>query len=161
MIVGVDLGTRRAALAAIDAGWVWSVDLGTARGKRDFPSEIEAGKRLGFLAGEALHQALISGYEDLRFFYERPVVFKNVNTSVGQALAAGAFFARLTGVFTQIYPSAVWKKEVIGSGNASKDDTRAWVESEYPTLAAACEGIEDRFDAVAICEFGRRMEELG
>lgn len=159
MIVGVDLGTRRVALACIDADWVWSVDLGTARSKREYPSEIEAGVELGVRARAASVNVLVE--DRIRFFYERPIVFKNINTSVGQALSAGAFFAQLSGVFTQIYPSAVWKKEVIGNGNASKDDTRTWVESKYPALAEACEDVEDRFDAVAICEFGRRMADLG
>lgn len=159
MIVGVDLGTRRAALACIDAGFVWSASLERVVDRKAFPSEITAGCQLGDLAGDALWDALVK--EDVRFYYERPIVFKNINTSVGQALSAGAFFAQLHGTFTQIYPSAVWKKEVIGSGNASKDDIRVWVEQQHPTLAQACQGIEDRFDAVAICEFGRRMADLG
>ncbi len=162
MIVGVDLGTRRAALACIDIGWVWWANLDTTAMRRAYPSEWQMGNRLGDMAGDAMHEVgLNQGEPDEFLYFERPVVFKSVNTSVGQALSAGAFFANLCGQAVQIYPSSVWKKEVVGSGNASKDDTRAWVESVYPALAEACAGIEDCYDAVAICEYGRRVAELG
>lgn len=157
MIFGVDLGTRRAAMVCIEAGFVWSASLESHKNKRLFPGEIDAGAALGIAAKIALAEADL---KPTRMYFERPIIFKNVNTSVGQALSAGAFFCNLPGQSVQIYPSSVWKKEVVGSGNASKDDTRAWVEREHPALATACEGIEDRFDAVAICEHGQRMARL-
>ncbi len=154
MIVGVDLGTRRAVLACIDEGFLWSASLETTKSRRLFPTEVDAGTALGLAARRALSDAWLL---PKRSFFERPVVFKNVNTAVGQALSAGAFFSQLPGQNEQIYPSAVWKKEVVGHGSASKDDVRVWVEREYPALAEACAGIEDRYDAVAICEYGRRV----
>lgn len=158
MIVGVDLGTRRVALSCIDEDFVWSLDMDKVALRRIYSSEWQMGTALAESSYLAMRNA---GIAPSKMYFERPVVFKNVNTSVGQALSAGAFFSHLPGQAVQIYPSSVWKKEVIGSGNANKADTRSWVEREHPTLAQACAGVEDCYDAVAICEYGRRVASLG
>lgn len=158
MILGVDLGTRRIAIACIDAHFVWSASVESAKLRRENPTEMISGYRLGLLAAEALEQ---SGVRPTKLFYERPIVFKNVNTAVGQALSAGALFSQLTGSPEQIYPSSVWKKEVLGHGNATKSDIRAWVEGAYPALAQGCAGVEDCYDAVAICHYGHLVAESG
>lgn len=159
-VYGVDLGTRRLAIACPAIELVWSVDLtvgpGSAARKRQFVTELEAGQELGRLVTEFLKDwdagdgtALF----DPVFVAERPIlrtVRPNVKVAVGMGLSAGAALSRLPGRSVLLGHPSLWKKALCGNGNASKDDVRAWIEKRHPTLAEACGQDEDRFDAVGI-----------
>lgn len=160
MIFGVDLGTRRAAIACPEVEWVWSVDMatgpGTAQRKRDFPTEIDAGREMGRQARMVLEDEVLGwlGQPDTVFVAERPLVQTgggaNIQTSIGQALSAGAFLTQLPGRVVVLKHSSLWKKAIGVPGNCGKPLVRGWVEAHQPTLAALCDEIEDLFDATCI-----------
>lgn len=156
MIFGVDLGTRRVALACPELCFVWSVDISNAAGKRDYPLEADAGFRLGQLAHRAVI-GLVGERRELKFFYERPVSGKgpkqNIRTAVGQGISAGATLSRLPGDLIEV-SSSTWKKELIGHGHADKERCRAWLEEHQPTLAEACGEDQDAIDATCIALYG-------
>lgn len=153
-VYGVDLGTRRIAIACPEIEMVWSSDTEGSRDKRQFASEFDAGRELGrrllgFLF-DWQHGELLD--TDDVFVAERPVVGRphgNVRTAIGQALSGAAALAGLPGRVMFI-EQALWKKALCDNGAASKDDIRAWIEGRHPSLAEACGENENRFDAVGI-----------
>jgi len=155
MIFGLDLGTRRLALACPDANWVYEKNLENAAGKRDYPSEEMAGIGLGLATAEALGETF--GFTGHEFFFERPIVGRphgNMKTAIGQGLSAGAVLAHLPGRLHQISHPSLWKKDICGNGNAGKDDIRAWLEATQPALAALCGASQDLIDATCIALYG-------
>jgi hypothetical protein len=157
-IYGVDLGTRRIAIACPETELVWSVDLaagkGSAANKRQFPTEFDAGRELGRQLAGFLFDWQDGEYVDTEdvFVAERPFVKRpngSVRTAIGQALSGAAALTMLPGRVVLI-EQATWKMELCGNGHANKDDVRAWIEQRYPALAEACIGDENRFDAVGI-----------
>lgn len=157
MIFGVDLGTRRIALACPEAFFVWSANIDTARGRREFPDEIAAGAELGRQSLEAIAQF---GYTGHVFYYERPLAGflpggkRNIRTAVGQGLSAGAALTFLPGERRQITSASEWKKELCGNGSAKPADYRRWLEEHQPSLAALCGQDEDRSAAFCIGLYG-------
>lgn len=154
VIFGVDLGTRRIAIACAEIEFLASCSLESDRNRRRFPQETDAGAELGRWAEQQLTQF---GYDGHHFFVERPVTLRgpkqNVRTAVGQGLSAGAVIAFLPGA-THIVENSSWKLEVVGRGDADKDAVTRWLEEHQPALAALCAGSQDGVDAFCISLFG-------
>lgn len=96
--------------------------------------------------------------EPVAVYIEEPVVGVNRRISVQQGQIHGVLLgAALQSGITQVYSvsNTTWKKETIGSGNASKDDCRTWLERSHPVLAADCGGDADLVDAGCIAVYGR------
>jgi hypothetical protein len=165
-VYGVDLGTRRIAVACPDIGLVWSVDLATGTGstanKRRWPGEFDAGMELGRRVGNYLIDWENGEYDftgESLFVAERPFLRRarpNVKTLTGMALSAGGAMSQMPGRVVFLEPS-LWKKALLDNGNASKDDVRAYVEQCHPALAEACGGDENRYDAVGIAFGGAAL----
>lgn len=152
MIFGLDLATRRVAIACPEIGWVWRSDTESARDKRTFKTETEAGVELGRRALAALLTEELASQQNF-FLYERPFVRMNARTAVGQALSAGALIAFLPGSCVQI-DNNTWKKDLCGLGSADKDDIRTWLEDCEPSLAALSGSDQDLIDATCIALYG-------
>lgn len=152
MIFGVDLGTRRVALACPEASWVFAASLEGARLKREYSHEAEAGAELGARAAMAVYEAF--GYAGgHQFYWERPLVHPNARTAIGQGISFGALSTHLPGTLYEISNSQ-WKKALCGSGNADKDAIRGWLEEHQPALAALCGENQDLIDATCIGLYG-------
>lgn len=169
-VYGVDLGTRRIAVACPEIDLVWSDDLtvgvGSTANKRRWPDEFSAGMEIGRRVGNYLIDWENGEYDftgESLFVAERPFLRRqrpNVKTLTGMALSAGAAMSQMPGRVVFLEPS-LWKKALCDDGNASKDDIRAWVEHSHPALAEACLGIEDRYDAVGIALGGAALARAG
>lgn len=149
MIIGVDLGTRRVALACPDTQWSYRDDLERTAGRRDYPSEAEAGRALGARCRTAILAAVSGGQLPLlglEFWFERPVTGagpkRNIRTAVGQGISAGALLGQLPGTPLEV-SSTQWKKELIGRGHAKPAEYVAWLADHHPSLAQACGADED------------------
>lgn len=155
VIFGVDLGTRRIAVASADHSYLVELSLEGARSKRQFPQETDAGSELGRWVSEQLAPF---GYGGHHFFVERPVTLRgrkqNIRTAVGQGLSAGAVISYLPGV-THVVENSQWKLEVVGNGHADKAEVRRWLEDRQPALAALCAGSEDGADAFCLSLYGQ------
>lgn len=145
MIIGVDLGTRRVALACPEAMWCYRDDTQNAAGKRDYPGEVDAGKALGARARTALLDAMARGalpYLGIEFWFERPMAFANTKTAIGQGMSLGALMGQLPGSIHECSNSQ-WKKELIGRGDAKPHQYQQWLKDDHPSLAALCGEDED------------------
>jgi hypothetical protein len=149
VIVGVDLGTRRLALACPTVQWCYRDDIERAAGRRDYPSEAEAGRALGARARTAIFCAVSEGVLPvlgLEFWFERPVTHsgprQNIRSAVGQGISAGAVLAQLPGTPYEV-SSTQWKKELIGAHHAKPADYQRWLQDHHPALAALCGEDED------------------
>lgn len=85
---------------------------------------------------------------------ESPVVAgsRNLRTALDMAMTAGAVVAgaRRAGAEVHLVPPALWKKTVVGKGNATKEEVAAFVRSADSRFAAAAEGDQDLVDAFCI-----------
>jgi Holliday junction resolvasome RuvABC endonuclease subunit len=75
------------------------------------------------------------------------------------AQTAGALMSHFGRVRTTLVPNKTWKKELLGNGNASKEDIRTWLIRNHESYAARCEANQDRVDAVCIGIYGCRLHE--
>jgi len=147
-VIGVDLGTRRVALACPEHQLAFRTDLEKAAGRRDYPSEADAGRSLGAQCRTVVITWIAEGLSPwgLEFWFERPVTHagprRNVRTAVGQGLSAGALLGQLPGSLHEV-SNTQWKKELIGDHHATPAVYRGWLEAHHPALAAICGEDED------------------
>ena len=90
------------------------------------------------------------------FFLEEPLSYMGIKTAialaqVSGALKGGAFAARSEVVMVN---NQVWKKIVVGQGNASKEQIAAWVQENYSRLYDRYGGDQDVCDAICIAHYG-------
>jgi Holliday junction resolvasome RuvABC endonuclease subunit len=149
-ISGVDLGVRKAAVATL---------LVDAQGEHHlhalasyYAHPTIRGKELTTLmemVGRHIHD---SNY----VFVEEALVGRGIKTSLQISQTVGAILAESAsrGVHSEPVNVSSWKKAVVGSGNASKDTIRLWLNSHHEPYAAACGNDQDQFDAVCIALFG-------
>lgn len=58
----------------------------------------------------------------------------------------------------QLIPCSVWRKEILGNGNATKDDAIKWARKQYPKVYGALPfDSDDLAEAFCIAEYGRRV----
>lgn len=91
----------------------------------------------------------------MHLYCEEPLALQNGKTTRLLCMAAGALWAAWAAAAPEgwtwcFVDVAHWKRRVIGKGNATKDDIRAWA------LADGCPDLkqQDFFDAYAICRYG-------
>ncbi len=48
-----------------------------------------------------------------------------------------------------------WKKDIVGKGNASKDEVAAWLEVHHPDYYEQCHGDQNLVDATCVALYGR------
>lgn len=91
-------------------------------------------------------------------FYEEPVLAgpKNIRTMIGLAQTSAALLAGST---ARCYGVAVteWKKEVVGRGNAKKQEVAEWLRENDRTCFDVCNGDQNFFDAACIQKYGKAV----
>lgn len=140
MIYGVDLGVRAIHVAGPDL----AISL-VIRDKMDRYTEIRA---LGTMISGFFQQG------DL-VFYEAPPLAgsRNLQTLIALSQTSGALLAASSGKCYEV-PVATWKKEVVGKGNATKDDAAEWLQiNDYPAYLQ-CHGDQNLIDACCIQKYG-------
>lgn len=80
-------------------------------------------------------------------FLEAPIMVRNTQSTLKQAMVSGAIQATLDDLGIDVYlvPVTQWKKEIIGKGNASKAEVSEWVEKKYPKLKGESQDMKDSF----------------
>ncbi len=56
-----------------------------------------------------------------------------------------------------LVPVTSWKKDVVGKGNASKEEVAKWLEEFQNPRYLACEGDQNRIDATCIAMYGEAI----
>jgi len=94
--------------------------------------------------------------ERLDFCYiEEPIYCGSFKATVAMGMVAGAIVVALedVGIPYSFVGNSVWKKSLIGRGNATKDEIKAWVIARF---GVDSDMRQDIYDAIAIAEWGRR-----
>jgi hypothetical protein len=96
-------------------------------------------------------------------FAEEPLSLRNGKTNRVLALMAGALWAQGLGrdLFWHWVDIAHWKREVIGKGNASKEEVADWVRASAKKMGpedriSTYEVYPDLFDAHCLAVYGMR-----
>ncbi len=149
LILGIDPDTRSYTLCFMREGWYDFLRI-EVKGRR-------ADDRL-----PKLYQAAKQEFKDFQFeetppawvYVEGPIVGPNMAASLVQARSIGLVEAALMNVDARysLVSNAIWKKETIGKGNATKEQIKAW---------ALAHGVEDGlkqdfYDAYCIAVWGLR-----
>jgi Holliday junction resolvasome RuvABC endonuclease subunit len=143
-IIGIDLGVRVAHVST--ARHCFSVGLKPKQGTRY--EEIQC------IAQALKTEADTEWGSDVYAYVEEPVVAgaRNLRTSLRMAQVSGAILSVMSG---ELVPVSTWKKAVVGKGNATKDDVRAYLQSQ-PEFKET-HGKQDWIDATCIRLYGAKL----
>lgn len=99
-------------------------------------------------------------------FIESPVYTARAGARslIPQATVFGAIlaaFARHHQYIVEPVNNTVWKKGIVGSGNASKRDVGVAVEHLWPSIYRTIAGDQDLLDAAAIALYGKELLRKG
>lgn len=147
MIVGLDTAANRLH-AVLDNDAMWAVGPLTGKAWDSEPDTRRA---------ELLRQArgFFESLEDgAHVFCEDNIALRNPKTNILLAKTTGAIWAAAQDfdLFWHWVPISAWKKEVVGNGNATKDDVKRHAE-----LAGFYTPVEDYNDAFCIRQYGAKM----
>lgn len=148
--VGIDLGIHKIALFCVTRGHedAWAYQATS-------PLRDEQLAELGAMAHDfaLMHEAEWVWIEDT-------IIGNNRKYSIGLAETKGAVMSDLSqlrhqqGLDVRLVDNKVWKKEVLGHGNASKVEVRDYIQDTHPDYAPLCGEDEDLYDACAIGLYG-------
>jgi len=87
---------------------------------------------------------------------EDTLIGNNKKYSIKLSQTMGAVLSEIYRSHDKIFTVNVstWKKEVIGSGHASKEDIQSYLYSRDSAYAVLCGNDQDRFDAACIGYYG-------
>lgn len=93
-------------------------------------------------------------------YMEAPLVGRSAYSTIVQAQVGGAVMAAASKAGVDFYLVNVnrWKKQVVGAGNATKDEVASWLKGNWKTAYTLCGGDQDLVDASAINRYGHRHE---
>jgi hypothetical protein len=151
LIYGCDVGSRRLAVADPEQPHyeVFLLPLMRSRQRVDIAADLPI---LGeWISLTVPNNALI--------VLEKPFkgsVAGNIGTAVRLSMVAGAVISSHQGRCVLVNPS-VWKKAVVGHGNAGADQIRGWVSDNHPAIAEACQEDQDLYCAACMGLYGRML----
>lgn len=143
VIVGVDLGVRTIHLSFPDK----CITIET-------PKQDERWKEIVYLIEELTQ--IISN--DTLLVIEEPVAagVKNLRVFLSISQVSGAVLSTGPAI---LVPVTKWKKEIVGVGNASKDEVREWLLDNFPYDFPPEElELQDHVDATCIRLYGEMIE---
>ncbi len=125
------------------------------------PKHAQLARCAEWVADLCKEAALAANYqEDIYVFVEEPLIGNNRKYSLGIAMTYGAVLSALDEV-EDTYPLKIfgvnvseWKKQVIGKGNAGKDDVKNYITVVNSRYAALCDGDQDQYDAACVGLYG-------
>lgn len=144
MIWGVDLGVRSAHLFCVDQPQTVSVVI---------PKMTKRGLELRALRHQ-LSEFITR--EDVVFVEEPPLAgSRNVRTFA----ALNQVYAIVLSSTSEAYSVEVgtWKKQVVGKGNATKEEVSTWLEVDHSAYSALCGDDQNLRDAACIALYGRAV----
>jgi len=150
-LVGVDLGTRKVALALfVDSDLASCV----AHEAHLMTRDLQLAEVAGFVHDHVLM------FEADSIWIEDTIIGNNRKYSIQLAEIKGAVLATLArvrmirGTDVRMVDNKVWKKQVVGNGNATKDMVRDYIDVTHGAYAPLCEGDQDRYDACCVGLYG-------
>jgi Holliday junction resolvasome RuvABC endonuclease subunit len=154
IVLGMDTASNRVHTVGLMDG-IWQT--GVTAATPDTHIELRAGnpdirRKILYDHVYTVMQMITAGDDEVHVFCEEPLALRNGKTTRLLGLAAGACWsAHLSfNVFWHWANVSEWKREVIGKGNATKDEIRAWSVAHSGDPAWE----EDSHDAYAIATYG-------
>jgi Holliday junction resolvasome RuvABC endonuclease subunit len=153
-LIGIDLGVHKLAMAFFMGNTL--ADTTAWEAPNDAPRDVQ----LRELAGAAHEWAVL--HEADQVWVEDVLLGNNHKYSLAIAELKGAVLAslgqmRYRGTDVRVVNVASWKREVIGKGNATKEQVRNYIDVTYPPYAPLCDGDQDRYDATCVGLYGLRI----
>ena len=152
--LGVDYGIRRVAFALIDESnhIVVLEDLVLQKDARDVELDV--------MTRFVLDRVHTWTWDIVSCVIESPILGGSLNasTAVQMGITAGALSVTLNqhNVRNIFVPSARWKKEVVGKGNAKKEEVMAWAVERWPDQEFK---TQDQADALAMAVYAAWRED--
>lgn len=157
-VVGIDCGIRSFTVTAV-RGPSYEEDLLLTK-TYDTPRSTRRSHELQAISAyvDGLYKELGVG-PDALFVVESPIVAgaRNLRTSLLLAQVTGIVQSRLSNVIEVAV--AQWKKEVVGKGNAKKEEVALWVEENHPEAFLHLKGSQDALDAFCIALYGEAVQD--
>lgn len=164
VVIGIDPASTRLAVVA----WYRNEFTYIAASMKHLVSSgPEACGRVGSFITENLPILLPDEWPDKSIAWvEEPVVGVGMRSTIVVSYTAGAVMAAFAPVCRKIHlvSNSHWKKEVLGKGNATKEEIGEYVQEHWPALYQRAQedkrvikkDKQDILDAAAICEHGIR-----
>jgi len=153
VIYGFDLSSRKIAVVTFDG----DVDVFTAEVKKQQSRAQEL-----LQLSQALDEYLggrVPGY----CYIEAPVVGRGgarptvLQSQVDGLIQVAALRSGQLGCYS--VNNKTWKKAIVGNGNASKEQSAAWLAATHPVLSDLVDGDQDLVDAACVAIYGARVVE--
>ena len=149
-ILGVDIDSRKFGVAMIEKGECkWDCfHLSLCKNVDD---------RIAELYDEM--EALLTRWAPDKVYIEEPIYIQNFKTTkaISESVGNCKSLCRIHKIAFETVPNKTWKKEIVGNGNCSKEDTKKFVEKKYPKIV---DRQEDVYDSIGIALYGtKRMKE--
>lgn len=90
---------------------------------------------------------------EAQYVHQSPKTAIQLGVAKGMVLAAATAFRPSSPALTEEVEATAWKKEVVGRGNAGKEEVAAWVVSSF---GLAPPPPQDACDAICIALWGAR-----
>jgi Holliday junction resolvasome RuvABC endonuclease subunit len=158
VIIGIDPSSFSVACAVVAKDRVAAVHKATFRKAGSGAwSPKDAGMALQVI--EKLFIEVLEVSSVTQIFLEEPVMGRSVKPTIVQSYVSGIVQAVATnlGASLELVNNKRWKLEVIGNGNAKKDDTRAVLTKRMKRLATLCGDDDDLYDAAGIALYGNSL----
>lgn len=155
VVMGVDPSSRTWAMVVLDGDQPYVF-------KTSVPQKIKDPQQIArdLYAAGLLY---LTSWSPLAVYIEEPLVAgaRNLQSSLKIARSVGVFMGACVAAgitHTYLIPVATWKAKVVGHGNASKDDVRAWLAGHKPEIAEICGDDQDLRDAACIALYGQGLQ---
>ena len=102
----------------------------------------------------------ISGSNGISVFIEEPIVGRGgAHSTIVQAFVSGAIQSAFTrrGATVYLVHVSKWKKEVVGKGNATKEEVAEAVKGRWSAIAKYARSDQDMLDAIGIGAYGAEV----
>jgi len=157
-IIGIDLGMHKVAMFHLFAdGDLYACDAQIYTTPESEPRDLQLRELAGMVQEWVfLHDPAFVWVEDV-------LVGNNHRYSLSLAETKGAVLSALglnrmqNGTDIRTVNVKAWKKEVLGNGNATKDEVRDYIDVSHPLYAPLCDGDQDRYDAACIALYGLQV----
>lgn len=156
-IIGIDPSSRKLASISAVLGHEQNYSIDTIG---LFPKDRPRSCSVAYKWMRQLVTAQFEVCDEVYVFIEAPVLGRGgaratiPQAQVGGSLLAGAFAAHATDIVLVNNQRA--KKEVVGKGNASKDEVRAWVRMIWPAVFKEAGTDQDVCDSAMIYAWGSK-----
>jgi Holliday junction resolvasome RuvABC endonuclease subunit len=154
-VIGIDPSSKKLALCV------------TYPGSEKYPELHSIRLPEGILqaTGAAFEEAFLcfQKYSDAAVYMEEPVVGRNVRSTIVQAQVGGAVMAaadRAGLPYFELVNNSHWKKEVLGKGNAKKEEISFWLGEIWPEAYNLAQKDQDLIDASCINRYGVRRQKM-